>query len=293
MTTEPTTRRAQAQEQKIQRVCDYIAMNLDNALSLEVLSAVAACSRFHFLRLFSAYTGMSLSRFVTLARLKRAAYRLAFEPDRKIIDLALEAGFDSPEAFARAFKRHFEQTPSQFRQHPDWPLWHRRCQLRLPPQRALTMDVKIVELANTPIAYLEHRGDPRLVMETVQRFIAWRKATGLSPIDTSQTFGIPNGDPDSMPADTFRFKVAGSIEQPVEDNVFGVQNGVIPGGRCAVVIHQGSLDRLSESIYWLYQQWLVRSGEQLRDYPCYFRYLNFIHEVDECDLRTEIYLPLQ
>jgi len=38
---------------------------------------------------------------------------------------------------------------------------------------------------------------------------------------------------------------------------------------------------------------LPDSGEELRDYPCYFRYVNLLPEVDECDLITEIYLPIK
>ncbi|MFW1392056.1 AraC family transcriptional regulator, partial [Vibrio parahaemolyticus] len=33
-------------------------------------------------------------------------------------------------------------------------------------------------------------------------------------------------------------------------------------------------------------------GEELREFPMFFLYLNFVHEVDECDLLTEVYLPL-
>jgi AraC-like DNA-binding protein len=36
--------------------------------------------------------------------LKRASFRLAFEDDKRVIDIALEAGFESPEAFSRAFR---------------------------------------------------------------------------------------------------------------------------------------------------------------------------------------------
>ncbi|MEF1304106.1 GyrI-like domain-containing protein, partial [Vibrio owensii] len=48
-----------------------------------------------------------------------------------------------------------------------------------------------------------------------------------------------------------------------------------------------------DSIRYLYQTWLPESGEMLREYPCFFKYLNFVHEVDECDLLTEVYLPIQ
>jgi AraC-like DNA-binding protein len=65
--------------------------------------------------------------------LKRASYRLAFEGDKRVIDIALEAGFESPEAFSRAFKRTFDQSPSEFRAEPKWPEWHMRFQFHVKP----------------------------------------------------------------------------------------------------------------------------------------------------------------
>jgi hypothetical protein len=74
-----------------------------------------------------------------------------------------------------------------------------------------------------------------------------------------------------------------------EDNPFGVTNGTIPGGRCAVVRHHGSHDSLSESARYLYRDWLPASGEELRDFPMYFHYLKFVHQVAVHELLTDIY----
>ena len=70
-------------------------------------------------------------------------------------------------------------------------------------------------------------------------------------------------------------------------------NGAIHGGRCAVIRHLGSHDRLKESIYYLYREWLPGSGEELRDFPMFFHYLNFMPETPELKLVTDIYLPLK
>jgi hypothetical protein len=42
----------------------------------------------------------------------------------------------------------------------------------------------------------------------------------------------------------------------------------------------------------LYRDWLPASGEELRDFPLYFHYLNLVHEVAVHELLTDIYLPL-
>lgn len=280
-------------EDRIARVCAYIEHNLDDELSLDVLSDVAAFSKYHFHRVFNAYTGMSLMRFVQLARLKRASYRVAFKDELRVIDIALEAGFDSPEAFSRAFKREFGQSPSAFMAKPEWSQWHSSFQYRIPSKGVNTMDVKIIDFNETKVALIEHHGPKERVLDTAAQFIAWRKETGFSPIKTSKTFGVPRNDPNAVAPEDFRFDICGTVDSDVPENKYGVKAGVIPGGRCAVIRLKGSHDQMDENIYALYRDWLPKSGEECRDFPCYFRYVNFIHDVDECDLLTDIFLPLK
>jgi AraC family transcriptional regulator len=153
------------------------------------MSDVAAFSKYHFHRVFSVYTGMSVTKFIQLSRLKRASYRLAFEDDKRVIDIALEAGFESPEAFSRAFKRTFDQSPSEFRAEPKWPEWHMRFKLHVKPLREIQMNVDIVNFETTKVALIEHLGSPERVLETAAKLIAWRKDTGLSPVKASNTYG--------------------------------------------------------------------------------------------------------
>ena len=120
---------ANAYAEKFNRVFDYIDRHLDEDLSLDRLSGLANFSKFHFHRQFSQYAGISVARYVQLMRLKRASYRLAFSQGTRIIDIALEAGFENPESFSRAFKSTFGQTPSHFRKSPAWKPWTARYQI--------------------------------------------------------------------------------------------------------------------------------------------------------------------
>lgn len=280
--------------QRLARICDYIQQNLDEAMSTTMLCERAAFSPFHFHRVFQARLGVSVTQYIQLTRLKRASYRLAFEANKRVIDIAMEAKFESPEAFARAFKRITGQTPSSFRAQPNWPHWHSIFDLPLIPTIGGTeMTVRIVEFPTTDIAFARHQGPAEKVLETAGKFIAWRKTTGLSPVETSKTFGIPYSDPKTTPAEDFIWDVGGSISGDVPENPYHVRKGQIPGGRCAVLRHHGSHDTLEKTVYYLYRDWLSQVDESLRDAPCFFHYINLIHEVDECDLLTDVYLPLQ
>jgi len=284
---------------RFEQVFDFIEQHLDSALMVEQLSEVACFSRFHFHRQFSQFCGVSVSRYITLMRLKRASYRLVQQSPDKIIDIALDAGFENPESFSRAFKHTFGLTPSEFRKAPVWMDWHKHFQFPSmeTKKRMEKMDVKIIEVEPIPVAVLEHHGEPMRVSNSVATFIEWRKASGLSDYTTQGTYGVPYNDPLVTPGEEFRFDICGELNPQAQGKVPANSQGVIsktlPGGRCAVVRHVGSYDRISETVYNLYRQWLPQSGEELRDFPVYFRYLQLDQELPEHAQQTDILLPLK
>lgn len=277
---------------RFNQVFDYIDKHLDEDLTLERLSQVACFSKYHFHRQFSGYTGISVIKYVQLARLKRASYRLVFNHQERIIDIALEARFENPESFSRAFKNTFGQTPTEFRSNPAWQHWNEQYKFPI-RERRNNMEVRIVNFAPVNIAMLMHRGAPALLNDSVRIFIDWRRTSGLSPVQTSQTYGIAYDNPDTTEPDQFRFGICGSVAAEIPENPQGVLNNLIPGGRCVVARHLGSHDRIGETIYPLYRDWLPKSGENLRDFPLYFHYLNLLPETPEHELVTDIYLPLK
>jgi AraC family transcriptional regulator len=140
-----------AYDERFAEVCSYIGEHLGEDLSIDRLSQVANFSKFHFHRQFSSYAGISVSRYIQMMRFRRACDRLVFEPHIQIIEIALEAGFENPESFSRAFKRAFGQTPSQFRSRPAWKPWAERYQFPAEKRRA-GMEVKIVSFEETRVA---------------------------------------------------------------------------------------------------------------------------------------------
>jgi len=280
-----------AYAEKIQKVIFHIQQNLEGDLSLSVLSEVARISKFHFHRLFSSYTGMSVAKMIRELRLRQAAYELAFHPQMKVIEVAFAAGFTTPETFGRAFKSSYGQNPSEFRANPqgtkpyDFHLVVRR------ETNIMTPDIKKTD--SIRVAVLEHRGPPESVLSTVGRFIEWRKQCDASPIANSRTFGIPYDDPETVDPEAFRFDVCGELTGPFGENDFGVIEKVIPGGRVAVVRHLGSYHTLGATVRKMYSHWLPSSGEELRDFPRYFEYVSRMPHVKEHEQVTDVYLPLK
>ncbi len=97
---------------RVNRVMDHIEAHLDETLDLYALAGIAQLSPFHFHRLFQALTGETLADRVRRRRLEVAAGRLLMRPDSTALRIALDVGFNSAEAFTRAFRAHFGVTPT-------------------------------------------------------------------------------------------------------------------------------------------------------------------------------------
>src|ERR1017187_9684083 len=101
-------------QERILRVLVYIQTHLDDPLTLDDLAGVACFSPYHFHRIFRGLVGEPVAEHLRRLRLERAAGRLKFT-DRQVIDIALDAGYDSHEAFTRAFRANFGRPPSIYR----------------------------------------------------------------------------------------------------------------------------------------------------------------------------------
>lgn len=285
-------------QQRFARVLAFIEARSEQALSIDELSDVAAFSRHHFHRQFSAFLGMSAYRYTQFLRMRRASWRLAFRPELSVGEIALSSGYEGPEAFARAFRQFSGQSPSDFRETPDWREWHsrfrpffdlRQTHMNMPSAQPL---VRVVSFPATRVASLEHRGSPLRLGDSIRSFIAWRKANRLPPA-TSATYNIVYHDPDETPPEEFRFRMCAATDRPVAQNEAGVTEMVIPAGRCALLRHTGSDDQLGRSIRHLYAGWLPGSGEELRDFPLFMQRVAFFPDVPDSEAITDIYLPLR
>ncbi|HET7543673.1 MAG TPA: AraC family transcriptional regulator, partial [Polyangiaceae bacterium] len=79
---------------RFRKVLEYIDAHLDEALSLDVLSALAAFSKYHFQRQFSELFALGVHQYVQLVRLRRASRQLAFRDELRVLDIALDNGYE-------------------------------------------------------------------------------------------------------------------------------------------------------------------------------------------------------
>jgi transcriptional regulator GlxA family with amidase domain len=100
-------------EPAIAAAMEYTQRHLDSVTAATVGAAVGMSDR-TLRRRFGAATGMTWRRYVLESRLQRAMALLT-EPDRTVMGVSTEVGFDSVSAFTRAFRQLTGETPGAYR----------------------------------------------------------------------------------------------------------------------------------------------------------------------------------
>ena len=91
--------------------------NLDsNSTTLDDVAKKAGFSTDYFNRIFRNHTGFNVMEYVRFRKLNRAARMLRTSPERDILSIALECGYESHEGFTRAFKEQYGKTPCEYRE---------------------------------------------------------------------------------------------------------------------------------------------------------------------------------
>ena len=88
---------------KLSNAIDYIEANLDSEISYDEAAKIACCSTYYFQRMFTYIAGIPLSEYIRRRRMTQAAFELQ-RTDKRVLDIALKYGYNSPTSFNRAFQ---------------------------------------------------------------------------------------------------------------------------------------------------------------------------------------------
>ena len=125
----------------LQRAIDYVEEHITEEVDYEEAAKRAYSSSFHFQRVFAVICGFTLGEYIRCRRLSLAAKAL-IESDAKVINIALQYGYDAPESFSRAFTKFHGVSPSQARCGASVKSFSRLC-VKLSLHGGTIMDYRI------------------------------------------------------------------------------------------------------------------------------------------------------
>lgn len=95
---------------------EYIEQHITDELKTADIATACHCSKSTLEKLFQCVNGISVHSYIVRRRMMLAAKRISLNPEESILDIAVDYGYGSHEAFARAFKEVWNCNPSAFRE---------------------------------------------------------------------------------------------------------------------------------------------------------------------------------
>tara|TARA_Y100000592_G_C5430588_1_gene298169 strand:- start:244 stop:1038 length:795 start_codon:yes stop_codon:yes gene_type:complete len=130
--------------ERMNMAINYIEDNIKYELLISEVAKIANCSSFHFQRMFYAIIGITPAEYIRRRRLNLAASDLA-AGNEKVIDIALKYGYESPNAFTRAFRNMHGINPREVRSSEVKLSAYNRVSFHIEIKGGNDMDYKIVE----------------------------------------------------------------------------------------------------------------------------------------------------
>jgi AraC family transcriptional regulator len=258
----------------IERAIGFIESNLRRELRIESIASVAAYSPWHFQRLFGALVGEPVGAYIRRRRLTSALLELA-STTRPIADVAWEFGFESQEAFTRAFKSLFGITPGRCRREgvlPDVPLGPSAITQEyldtifggaiMEPVIKMLGEIRLVGPGANFISILSKDADNFVVIPELWDRLSARVGEIGNRVG-HDSYGICDAignESERRHADEF-FYMAGVVVDSVDDPPHGFMGRIVPPATYAVFTHRGPLDSLGETYRAIYGAWLPESGK--------------------------------
>jgi AraC family transcriptional regulator len=255
--------------EQIQRGVDYIENHLESPIAIDAIAREAGMSQWHFQRMFRGLTGDTVKAYIRARRLGQAL-DLLLNSDKRIIDIAIEADFESQESFTRAFKAAFDITPAQYR----------KAGKRYPSPRKIKFDREYLEHINkglntVPEIYTQR--EMRLAGLRTSFFGAdseknnvseklpplWQQFIARLPEIGNKVGGMCYGVVRQLHenSDELEYFCAIEVTSPA-DIPEGMETITIAPALYAKFTHKGAVNLIDNTINYIYSTWLPQSGKR-------------------------------
>lgn len=274
----------------------YIESTLAGEIDFQKVAQLAGCSEYHFRRMFSFLSGISLSEYIRRRRLSQAAVELRHS-SIKVIDLAVKYGYDSPDSFARAFQGLHGLTPTEARMEGVLLKAVPPMTFQLTIQGGNEMEYRIVDKEAFYIVGLKKRVS--LIYEGVNPEIAemWQSLTAE---DIQTLKQMSNAEPAGLLSASLNF-TEGRAEGSQLDHFIGVAAAkpaaekwdvlAVPASTWAVFTARGKFPDALQNVWGrIYAEWFPMSGYEVSEGPEIL--WNESKDTSLPDYHSEIWIPV-
>lgn len=275
----------------------YIEENLTEDIDYKEIARLAACSEYHFTRMFSFLAGITLSEYIRRRRLTLAAFDLA-STDCRILDLAVKYGYSSADSFSRAFCALHGVTPSEARNQGHSLKAYPRMSFRLTIQGGEEMNYRIVEnsafrivgiMKRVPIQF--HGANPEIA--ALAKMLDEKTIQELKSMSNVEPMGILSA---SVHFSEGRMEEKGELDHYIgvattaacPDHLASLE---VPASTWAIFESVGPFpETLQQTWGRIFSEWLPSSGYELAEGPEIL--WNEHKDVSSPTYRSEIWIPV-
>jgi AraC family transcriptional regulator len=255
--------------ERIQCGVDYIETRLDEEIELSSVAKAAGISQWHFQRIFRSLTGETLKTYIRARRLANSLDRL-LKTDMRVLDIALLAGFESQEAFARAFKQAFQLTPVEYRRLGKDSLFLKKPQfdgeylrhlhqgVSLEPELYVQRPMTLVGLRTLFFGVDSEKNNVASQLPALwQAFVARMSEVENRVPDCA--YGVVR----ATESDSERLEYHAAVEVPRLGSVpQGMVALEVPESTYARFAHRGAVANVDHTVSYAYASWLPQSGRR-------------------------------
>ncbi|BDH63145.1 AraC family transcriptional regulator [Lysinibacillus sp. PLM2] len=277
---------------------NYIEQHLTGEIDFKKVAQIALCSEYHFQRMFSFLSGVSLSEYIRRRKLTLAAFDIA-NSNEKIIDIALKYGYASPDSFTRAFQNLHGTTPREVRTNGTHLKAYPKMTFYLSIKGGIEMNYRIIEKSAFKIVGIKKRVP--IVFNGVNSEIdAMWKSLNIDLI--SQIKALSNTDPVGIISASVNFDDGRMEEKGELDHYIGAattnecpdhfEELAVAPLTWAVFESIGPFPETLQNIWGrIYSEWFPLSNYEIAKGPEIL--WNADKDTTNPNFRSEIWIPIQ
>ncbi|WKA59400.1 AraC family transcriptional regulator [Planococcus shenhongbingii] len=275
----------------------YIEEHLDGDIEFEKVAEIAGVSEYHFRKLFSYLSGMSLGAYIRNRRLSQAAIDLQQGRER-VLDVAVKYGYDSADGFSRAFREWSGMNPSEVKNSESFKVFP-KLTFQLSIRGGIDMEYRIVEKEAFKLVGIKKRvpivfqGENPEILKMVKSLTSEQREK-LQKLRNTEVKTVVSA---SFNFDEKRFEEEGQLDHLIGSittmnaNFDGLDVVEVPAGNWAIFSSEGPFpDTLQDTWAKIFSEWLPSSPYELIEGPEISFNGDFSNPVN---VYSEIWIPVK